>query len=126
MRDRYYRTNIPGASQPEDRGISFQSVLDSGYIDRAKSRAILASDAYPTKNMEAAYKRYRKYGFGNLIFSGPDCDPKTVRYLNQQELERLMTVPNGYTALLNRNQALKLLGNGRTVDVIAHLLKGLE
>ena len=49
-----------------------------------------------------------------------------VRYLNQTELERLQTVPEGYTKMVNRNEAASLLGDGWTVDVIAHLFKGLK
>lgn len=45
-----------------------------------------------------------------------------VRYLNQEELEALQTVPKGYTSSLTRNQAAGLLGDGWTVDVIIHIL----
>jgi DNA (cytosine-5)-methyltransferase 3A len=45
-----------------------------------------------------------------------------VRYLNQEELEILQTVPKGYTSILNRNQAAGLLGDGWTIKVIAHIL----
>ena len=44
-----------------------------------------------------------------------------VRYLNQRELERMQTVPEGYTNILTRNEAAKVLGNGWTVDVIKHI-----
>ena len=126
LRDRYYWTNIPNITQPEDRNINFQSILDSGYADRLKARAILASEAYPTKNMESAYKRYKKYGFWNLVFTSKDLLPKSARYLNQKELERLMTMPEWYTSILNRNQACKLIGNGWTVEVIKHLLAWIK
>lgn len=46
-----------------------------------------------------------------------------VRYFNQSELEKLQTVPLGYTSLLDRNSAAGLLGDGWTVDVIVHILK---
>lgn len=48
-----------------------------------------------------------------------------LRYLNQEELEQLQTVPKGYTKILTRNQAASVLGNGWTVDVIAHIFKEL-
>ncbi len=44
-----------------------------------------------------------------------------VRYLNQTELERCQTVPEGYTKCLTRNEAADVLGDGWTVDVIAHI-----
>ena len=48
-----------------------------------------------------------------------------VRHLNQIEMERCQTVPEGYTSCLSRNQAANVLGDGWTVDVIAHILSFL-
>lgn len=39
------------------------------------------------------------------------------------ECERLQTVPDGYTNCVADNHRYKLLGNGWTVDVIAHILR---
>lgn len=49
-----------------------------------------------------------------------------VRYLNQLELERCQTVPEGYTKILTRNEAADVLGDGWTVDVIAHILSYMK
>jgi hypothetical protein len=38
-------------------------------------------------------------------------------------MERLQTVKEGYTSILSRNDAACLLGDGWTVDVIAHIFK---
>lgn len=43
-----------------------------------------------------------------------------------EQAERFQTVPLGYTAVVSDNQRFKLLGNGWTVDVIAHILGGLR
>lgn len=49
------------------------------------------------------------------------------RKLTAKECERLQTVPEGYTDKnLSENQRIKLLGNGWTVDVIAHIFKGIK
>ena len=40
----------------------------------------------------------------------------------EQEIERCQTVPEGYTKCLTRNEAADVLGDGWTVDVIAHIL----
>lgn len=45
------------------------------------------------------------------------------RMLTLIECERLQTVPDGYTAYVSRTQRYKMLGNGWTVDVIAHIFK---
>lgn len=49
-----------------------------------------------------------------------------IRKLHPTECERLQTVPDGYTASVSDSQRYKMLGNGWTVDVIAHIFKGLK
>lgn len=46
------------------------------------------------------------------------------RYLTRKELEQGQTVPVGYTNCVSYNQAQDLLGDGWTVDVITHILRG--
>jgi len=62
-------------------------------------------------------------------------DKKLVwRKLTPLECERLQTVPDLYTLVLNENgkqlvsdsQRYKMLGNGWTVDVITHIMKNME
>ncbi|GAG44173.1 unnamed protein product, partial [marine sediment metagenome] len=48
-----------------------------------------------------------------------------IRKLTPIECERLQTVPDDYTKHVSNTQRYKMLGNGFTVDVIAHLLKGV-
>ena len=48
------------------------------------------------------------------------------RMLTPVECERLQTLPDNYTAAVTNTQRYKALGNGWTVDVIAHLLKGIQ
>ena len=48
-----------------------------------------------------------------------------IRKLTRLECERLQTVPDGYTSVVSDTQAIKMLGNGWTVDVIAHIFRGL-
>lgn len=50
-----------------------------------------------------------------------------IRKLTPLECERLQTVPDNYTSIIvSDNQRYKMLGNGWTVDVIAHIFKGLD
>lgn len=44
----------------------------------------------------------------------------------QTEFERLQTLPNGYTRVLSKRKAVFAIGNGWTVDVIAHIFRGLK
>lgn len=58
-------------------------------------------------------------------------DPKSVvqdgvlRRLTPLEYERLQTVPDGYTECVAKSHRYKALGNGWTVDVIAHIFSYL-
>lgn len=122
LRNRMYWTNIKNVKQPEDKQINLQDVLESGYTDRKKARALLASDSRPLRDKKRMMHRYRNAGFTTLIFDDKDMTPENCRYLTQIELERCMTLPVGYTHILKRNQAALHIGNGWTVDVIAHIL----
>lgn len=51
-------------------------------------------------------------------------DGVTYRKLTVTECERLQTLPDGYTNGVSNTQRYKALGNGWTVDVIAHILEG--
>lgn len=150
LRNRLYWTNIPGVTMPEDKKVYLNDILDDGWSDREKARCLLESDSRPLTTPLKMFHRYYSTGFTTLIFKSKEhyesCVEhydkhfkglnakeieKTgitsdvyngVRYLNQSELERLQTVPVGYTKSLTRNQAAGLLGDGWTVDVIAHIL----
>ena len=50
----------------------------------------------------------------------------TWRKLTPLECERLQTVPDNYTASVSNTQRYKMLGNGWTVGVIAHILTNME
>lgn len=52
-------------------------------------------------------------------------DGKIIRKVTPEECEKLQTVPVGYTSCVSDSQRYKMLGNGWTVDVISHILKGL-
>ena len=126
LRDRMYWTNIPGVTQPEDKHIKLQDILTSGYADREKARCLLVSDSRPLKDKKRMIHRYYDTGFTTLVFEDLKDKENTCRYFNQTELERLQTLPAGYTKELNRNQAANVIGDAWTVDVIAHIFKGLR
>lgn len=47
---------------------------------------------------------------------------RKIRRLTPLECERLQTVKDGYTSVASDSQRYRMLGNGWTVDVIAHIL----
>lgn len=124
LRNRYYWTNIPGITQPKDKGIKLQHILTSGYADRDKARSLLVSDSRPLTDKQRMLRRYNVKGFTTIVWEKYG-DNNSIRYLNQTELERCQTVPEGYTKSLTRNQAANVLGDGWTVDVIAHIFSFL-
>ena len=54
----------------------------------------------------------------------PDGD-YIIRKLTPLECERLQTLPDNFTSGISNTQRYKAIGNGWTVDVIAHILKGV-
>lgn len=140
QRDRIYWTNIPGdgidlfgnnyIEQPIDKCIKFSDIIESGYVDRDKSLALTARylDACPVsldKRIKYLKKRYKKY-FLNVKWYDKSMDDNSISTLSRIEMERLQTVPEGYTDCLTINQAANVLGDGWTIDVITHILKNIN
>lgn len=50
----------------------------------------------------------------------------SIRKFTPIECERLQTVPDNYTNHVSNTQRYKMIGNGWTVDVIAHIFKQLQ
>lgn len=121
-RNRLYWTNIPGVELPKDKGIHLQDILENGYSEKSKSWCMLNSWNRFPKKMDSVKKRYAR-SMMPVVFSSPDFDwSKGWRPLNRLEGERLQTVPENYTRVVSEKDALGILGNGWTVDVIAHIL----
>lgn len=49
-----------------------------------------------------------------------------LRRLTPLECERLQTIPDNYTNYVSDSQRYKMIGNGWTIDVIAHILSYIE
>ena len=49
-----------------------------------------------------------------------------IRRLTRNELERLQNLPDNFTLITNMTKAKQALGNGWTIDVIAHILKFID
>lgn len=156
LRHRLYWTNIPFSKMPEDKGLCLNDFLIDGYSDRKKARTLLESDSRPLSNPIKMTHRYFNTGFTTLIFkdrkhyekikthfdlnfkgkSAKEIDKLSrnmdlsiydgVRYMNNRERESCQTIPLGYTDCLTQNKSACVLGDGWTVDIIAHILKGLK
>ena len=56
---------------------------------------------------------------------GKDFSRFNIRRLTPLETERLQTLPDNYTEGINETNRYKCIGNGWTVDIIAHILKNI-
>lgn len=154
LRYRLYWTNIPFNTQPGNMGIKLNDVLDSGYSDRDKARTLLESDSRPLSTPIKMAHRYFNTGFTTLIFKDEAHYNKVkshfdihfkgksaleigefngdlslyngLRYMSNREREACQTVPHGYTDGLTKKEVACILGDGWTVDVVAHIFKGLK
>ena len=78
QRDRYYWTNIKTRElmfdvvvdipQPNDKNIYLQDIIEHGYVDRKKARAILQSEERIHTNMDLMHRRYKSTRFGNIVY----------------------------------------------------------
>ena len=145
-RMRLYWTNIPGIFQPADRHLNVIDIIEmadrENLIDITKfngKQEITERQDKPLRigtigkggQGERVYSVYGKTV--NLTANGGGRGAKTglylinghVRKLTPTEAERAQTLPDGYTAGHPDGARYKVIGNGWTVDVIAHILKNL-
>jgi DNA-cytosine methyltransferase len=133
--------------QPKDKGILLKDVLetevdDKYYLNTIKTnhfKSLSNSDSdIIVHNMMPRSSTSGKGGTGHLTRD----DGKTycldtghtnaieyndnIRKLTPTECERLQTVKDGYTAYVSDSQRYKMLGNGWTVDVIAHIFSYIK
>jgi len=87
-------------------------------VDRDKSYCIDANYA-KGGNPKQYFEKSRR----QLVF--PDNGAR-YRKLTPLECERLQTLPDGYTEGVSNSQRYKMIGNGWTIDVVAHIFKGIK
>lgn len=117
-RTRLYWTNIP-FEMPQHNGIVLADVLEGGFVDRNKSHC-LDANYFKGGNLKSYFEKNRR----QLVFTSTQTNKK-FRKLSPIECERLQTVPDNYTAGVSNTQRYKMLGNGWTVDVVAHIFRGI-
>lgn len=91
------------------------------------------ANATDIKGMDCIKRVYGQDGKAPTLttMGGGHREPKvstgeiTYRKLTPTECERLQTLPDFWTDCISNTQRYKAIGNGWTIDVIAHILKGL-
>ena len=130
-RPRLYWTNIPNVDIPKDKGLLFKDVLNSDYEFKPLTKWFFSKwgnkqkiDTLKTIEAEKSFCLTTNKSHSKNYYLTPDKN--MARMLERDEVERLQTIPNGYTNIVSKTDAHKMIGNGWTVDVIAHIFKGLN
>lgn len=134
-RSRYYWTNIPFVL-PLNKGIRLKDILDEApnetrLLSESRLKWLLSE-----KGKGCVKKKYASIDpeRANCLTARSDaswnCNYVTrneqITKLTCEEYEKLQTVPVGYTSCARTSERYKMLGNGWTVDVIAHIFQGLK
>ena len=141
-RYRLYWTNIPNVQQPEDLHIYLKDIVEHSATKEKDLVDITKFNdkIYNNCDRPARIGTIGKGGQGERVYSiegksvtlkanGGGRGAKAGLYLidgkvrkpTPIECERLQTLPDNYTACLSDNERRKVIGNGWTVDVIAHI-----
>ena len=145
-RKRLYWTNIPNVTEIEDKGLLIKDIFIPD-DDLIKRDARIEKTARKTKNY-IKYDLLQKGHFSeqdriyylngkaptvpksrteskiNILVDENDiCKYKKISPI---EAERLQTLPDNYTEGVSKTKRFEAIGNGWTVDVIAHIFKSLK
>ena len=161
-RRRLYWTNIPNVTQPKDRGIKLEDILDDVEFKNYKNPAAIRGrrlnkativgrrldenghrqdydKTIPiTQCLEVRASNTDKSNCLTTVDKDNVLTPLPVgrypdafknnlpfRYYTTKEMCRLQTVPDDFLNMIPDSAARKALGNGWTVDVIAHIFSFL-
>ena len=147
-RKRLYWTNIPNITQPKDKEIFLEDILEKEVDEKyfltesqiktinrnfgSKGKTIVLEDSlieeitYPSRINQKVGKiksptlvAAMGMGGGNVPVIIKDG---RIRKFTEIECERLQTLPDNYTQGVSSTSRYKAIGNGWTVDVVAHIL----
>lgn len=145
-RKRLYWTNIQNVRQPEDKGLVLRNVYipdehlvrtDKRILETAvKTAHYIKYDLMHKGHFSQAYRLYYLDGKSptiarcrtetktNILIDPNDWS--TYKILSPVEAERLQTLPDNYTEGVPKTRRFEAIGNGWTVDVIAHIFTFLK
>ena len=144
-RKRLYWTNIPNVTQPEDRGIYLKDIFipderlmktderilstavkKKNYVQYSandKHKTLQAFRLYYINGKSPTIARCRTESKCNILVN--ENDLSTYKIISPIEAERLQTLPDNYTEGVAKTRRFEAIGNGWTVDVIAHIFTNL-
>jgi len=146
-RERLYWTNIPNITQPEDKHIYIDDILQNDIEHTYLPKTRLDYRNYDKSKVDksifknTATQIGNSRNFGNSVRSNGKAftlrrinpngiidENYNIREFTPIEVERLQTLPDNYTLIdgIKKKERYEACGNGWTVDVIAHIFKGLK
>jgi len=128
-RKRLYWTNIP-IKKWKDKGIILKDILEDlpfrelkpfCFGSWGKKKRI---DVLKDINAKKSYTLTTSRSHTNQYYLNKNRTK--MRFLSLTEAERLQTIPEGYTKGIPSGKRFFVIGNGWTIDVIAHIFESLE
>ncbi len=142
-RKRLYWTNIPNVQQPQDKGLLLKDIYipDEKLVrrdERILKHAVATENyikydltgkghfsqqdrLYRLNSKSPTIARCRTETKTNMLID-PD-DWAKYKIISPVEAERLQTLPDNYTDCVPKTRRFEAIGNGWTVDVIAHIFR---
>jgi DNA (cytosine-5)-methyltransferase 3A len=139
-RKRLYWTNIPNITQPQDKSVYIEDILQTDIEHKYLPKTRNDYTNYDKNKVDKTKHKYtvtqigNSKNFGNAIrnngkaFTLRRCNPNgiidenwNIRKFTPIECERLQTLPDNYTEGLTDRQRYEVIGNGWTIDVISHI-----
>jgi DNA (cytosine-5)-methyltransferase 3A len=129
-RDRLYWTNIK-FDLPEDRNLLYRNILEDlpfreipkCFYKNWGDKMRIDKGLNWIKNKKANCLTTKNCHTNQYLLNE---DKTMCRLMTANEFEKLQTVPVGYTMLVSNQERFKMIGNGWTVDVIAHIFSYLK
>jgi len=151
-RERLFWTNIPITEMPTDKGILLKDIIGFESEIPSKDEVVNEIKRFTNRDFQISISKngrirphrfdIKKSGISEIgTLTNPNdktvtliashtpktykTNPFKIYELNRNECEQLQNVSIGYTDTVSESQAKKMLGNGWTVDVIAHIFGSL-
>lgn len=129
-RDRLYWTNI-NFIIPEDKNILFKDILENlsfreipkCFYKNWGNKMRIDKGLNWVKNKKANCLTTKNCHTNQYLLNE---DKTQCRLLNIEEYEKLQTIPKNYTNYVSNTERFRMIGNGWTVDVIAHIFKSIN
>ena len=130
-RERLYWSNIPNITIPKDKNILLKDIIKDDHNWKQLGKWVYSKWGNQTKLDKLKLINANKSSTLTTSKTHPanyylNENKSLYCNLDADEWELLQTLPQGYTKMLSESKRHKVIGNCWTVDVIAHILKGLR